>query len=225
MKLAKSRRSRAAAVHHHQSDSEEEEYLNRFTSSEEGEGPCTTLTVWRKSLLYCCTGFTVIGADGDLVYRVDNYKGGSGEVVLMDSEGKPIFTIRHHYKKLILQEDWLVYEGEADGRSVLSEKKPSCCVKRQSRRFLRSNSCVLARVFLRETDKRPAYVIEGCYGKRACMVVDKLRNRIVAEMKTKEAGNGGTSFGSEVFQLIIRPGFDANFAMTMVLLLDQMFAS
>ncbi|GAB4834482.1 hypothetical protein Ancab_032738 [Ancistrocladus abbreviatus] len=68
MKFINLRRSRggaaAAAVHHHQSDSEEEAAGNnkKFIVSNEGEElgkPCTSLTVWRKSLLHCCTGFTV----------------------------------------------------------------------------------------------------------------------------------------------------------------------
>ncbi|GAB4834483.1 hypothetical protein Ancab_032739 [Ancistrocladus abbreviatus] len=68
MEFIKLRRSRggavAAAVHHHQSDSEEAAASNnkKFIDSNEEEelgGPCTSLTVWRKSLLYCCTGFTV----------------------------------------------------------------------------------------------------------------------------------------------------------------------
>ncbi|GAB4834485.1 hypothetical protein Ancab_032741 [Ancistrocladus abbreviatus] len=230
MMFFKSRRSRAA-VHHHQSDSDEEDYRKRVNKEEEeeGPGPCTSLTVWRKSLLYCCTGFTVIGSEGDLVYRVDNYRGDSGEEVLMDGKGKPILTIRHH-KKLSLQDEWLVYEGEAadhtNGRSSSKKekKKPLFSLKKQAN-FLNSNSNVLARVFLgAAADKRPAYVIQGSYAKRSCKVVDKVRNMVVAEIKMKEAANGSASFGSDVFQLVVRPGLDPTPAMAMVLLLDQMFS-
>lgn len=55
------------------------------------------LTVWKKSLLFNCKGFTVFDAKGNLVFRVDTYMAGSGsngEIILMDSGGKPIFTIR-----------------------------------------------------------------------------------------------------------------------------------
>ncbi|RWR79110.1 protein LURP-one-related 8 [Cinnamomum micranthum f. kanehirae] len=53
------------------------------------------LTVWKKSLLFNCTGFTVFDAKGNLVYRVDNYVAGNkGEIVLMDAAGKPLLTIR-----------------------------------------------------------------------------------------------------------------------------------
>ena len=54
----------------------------------------TSLTVWRKSLLMSCSGFTVIDSKGNLVYRVDNYRGRPGEIVLMDASGTSVLTIR-----------------------------------------------------------------------------------------------------------------------------------
>ncbi|KAK3444691.1 hypothetical protein EUGRSUZ_A00877 [Eucalyptus grandis] len=53
------------------------------------------LTVWKKSLLLNCNGFTVFDCKGNLVFRVDNYLAGNkGEVVLMDAAGKPLLTVR-----------------------------------------------------------------------------------------------------------------------------------
>lgn len=53
------------------------------------------LTVWKKSLLFNCNGFTVFDAKGNLVFRVDNYVAGkSGEIVLMDGSGEPLLTVR-----------------------------------------------------------------------------------------------------------------------------------
>ena len=55
----------------------------------------TSLTVWRKSLLFNCNGFTVFDCKGNLVFRVDNYSSTSArEVLLMDAAGKPLLTIR-----------------------------------------------------------------------------------------------------------------------------------
>ncbi|KAJ6739775.1 PROTEIN LURP-ONE-RELATED 8-LIKE [Salix koriyanagi] len=71
------------------------------------------LTVWKKSLLFNCHGFTVYDGKGNLVFRVDNYmatSGNNGEIVLMDAAGKPLLTIRR--KRLSLGDNWLVYEGE-----------------------------------------------------------------------------------------------------------------
>lgn len=54
------------------------------------------LTVWKKSLLLNCKGYTVFDCKGNLVFRVDNYLAGhKGEIVLMDAAGKPLLTIRH----------------------------------------------------------------------------------------------------------------------------------
>ena len=54
------------------------------------------LTVWKKSLLFNCNGFTVFDCKGELVFRVDNYmEGNKGEILLMDANGKPLLTIRH----------------------------------------------------------------------------------------------------------------------------------
>lgn len=74
-------------VYHYHDEREKEK-------KEDGDEASTSLTVWRKSLLLSCTGFTVISSDGDLAYRVDNYPGRPDEVLLMDGSGNPIFTIR-----------------------------------------------------------------------------------------------------------------------------------
>jgi len=54
-----------------------------------GNGNAAILTVWKKSLLLNCSGFTVFDCKGNLVFRVDK-----GEIVLMDAAGKPLLTIR-----------------------------------------------------------------------------------------------------------------------------------
>ncbi|GAB2212012.1 hypothetical protein Droror1_Dr00025355 [Drosera rotundifolia] len=178
--------------------------------------PSTSLTVWKKSLVYGCDGFTVFGTEGGLVFRVDNYKGHSGEVVLMDHKGIPINTVGRTHK-LSLRDRWFIYEGAASEKPMFSVKKPG-------QRLNSNSSNVLAHVTFIESsqDRRPAYTIEGTYAKRSCKVLDQSSN-VVAEIKNKDTGNESASFGTEVFQLIVRPGFDSTLAMTMVLLLDQMF--
>ena len=53
------------------------------------------LTVWKKSLLFNCYGFTVFDSNGNLVFRVDKYTAeGNAEIVLMDASGTPLLTIR-----------------------------------------------------------------------------------------------------------------------------------
>lgn len=57
---------------------------------------CTSLTVWRKSLLVSCKGFTVIDSYGNLVYRVDNYILHPDELILMDASGSSVLTMRRN---------------------------------------------------------------------------------------------------------------------------------
>ncbi|CAK9156569.1 unnamed protein product [Ilex paraguariensis] len=187
----------------------------------ESDSPSISLTVWRKSLLFSCHGFTVIGSGGNLVFRVDNYTGRSNDVTLMDGSGKPILTVCRR-KKLRLVDNWLVYEGEVgDDTGTKSSKKPICCVRKHIN-ILQPNLNVLAYVYHGPSEKRYAYVIEGSYAHRSCKLLDESR-RVMAEIKKKEAMIGGVTFGLEVFLLIVQPGFDLGFAMGIVLLLDQMF--
>ncbi|KAI8569680.1 hypothetical protein RHMOL_Rhmol02G0296000 [Rhododendron molle] len=205
-------------------------------------GAWQSVTVWRKSLLLNCNGFTVIDSNGDLIFRVENYAGRPEEVTLMDGAGKPVFTIcrrnvsnathmdvymgvgtgaRSHPKLRVLSDNWLVYEGE-EGDS--SSRKPIFRARKHIT-ILQPRVNAIARVYHQPFDKRCAYMIEGSYANRSCQVLDESR-RVVAEIKKKESVNGGgtVSFGAEVFLLIIRPGFSPSFAMAIVLLLDQMFS-
>ncbi|KAK9276521.1 hypothetical protein L1049_006055 [Liquidambar formosana] len=208
-----------------------EEHRDEEDIKSSGSGACTSLTVWRKSLLFSCNGFTVIDSDGNLVYRVDNYIGGQRpqEVILMDGLGKTVLTIHRRPKKLRLQDNWLVYEGEVGdccniNATTKPSKEPIWCVRKHINILHNANCSLLAHVFRgTSSDKRHAYVIEGSYAHRSCKVLDESR-KVVAEIKRKEAMIGGISFGVEVFLLIVWPGFDRGFAMALVLLLDQMFS-
>ncbi|XVF51407.1 hypothetical protein PTKIN_Ptkin04bG0182900 [Pterospermum kingtungense] len=185
---------------------------------------CTSLTVWRKSLIVSCNGFTVIDSDGNVVYRVDNYMGSPKELVLMDGSGKSILTMRRS-KNLGLVDSWLVYGGEVGDycTSAKSSEKPIFLVKK-CMNLLHAKSNVLAYVYRGgSSDKRYAYMIKGSYSNRSCKVIDETK-RVVAEIRRKDAIIGGISFGQEVFLLIVQAGFDPGFAMALVLLLDQMFS-
>lgn len=121
-----------------------------------------------------------------------------------------------------------MYEGEGEGagddrrlRSGSSES-PIFCVRKHVN-ILQSNPNVRAYVYRKASDKRHAFAIEGSYARRTCKMLDESKN-VVAEIKRKEANNKGASFGIEIFQLIVQPGYDAGFAMALVLLLDQMFS-
>ncbi|XP_020680827.1 protein LURP-one-related 8-like [Dendrobium catenatum] len=170
----------------------------------------SSFTVWRKSLLFNCSGFTVFDAKGELVFRVDNYSFSKRtEIVLMDAAGKSVFTVRR--KRLTLLDHWRIFEGEE--RRRFSARKHLTLLP----------SKVLAHVTPCGGEKGPIYCVEGSFSHRSCVVYDELR-RPVLEIQRKEA-IGGVAFGGDVFRLIVQPGFDSGLAMAIVILLEQMFGA
>lgn len=120
-------------------------------------------------------------------------------------------------QKLSLGEQWMIYEGEDDAN-------PRFLVKRHvnplhSRALARVTPCASGA----KSCRHRAYKIEGSYSQRRCAVLDGER-RPMAEIKRKEP-DMGVSFGLDVFHLVVQPGFDASVAMTIVMLLEQMFGS
>ncbi|KAL4297789.1 hypothetical protein GQ457_12G027600 [Hibiscus cannabinus] len=172
------------------------------------------LTVWKKSLLFNCSGFTVFDSKGNLVFRVDNYMDGhKGEILLMDATGNPLLTIRR--KKMSLGDRWLVYEGE-------SFVNPRLCV-RKSMNILNKN-CLAYVIPLDNNNNNIVYEIKGSYSQLSCSVYDD-NKRLAAEIKKKEAVKG-VAYGTDIFRLIVQPGhIKMDFAMALVILLDQMFGS
>ncbi|KAL5991415.1 hypothetical protein ACLOJK_012324 [Asimina triloba] len=172
------------------------------------------LTVWKKSLLFNCNGFTVFDAMGNLVFRVDNYMDiNKGEIVLMDGAGEPLLTIRR--KKLSLGDHWLIFNGEETANPRLSLKK--------NVNILNSTSLANVTAGCGTSPKHVIYRVEGSYAQRCCAVYDDKRRR-VAEIKRKEAV-GGAVFGLDVFRLVVEPDLDPAIAMALVILLEQMFGS
>jgi uncharacterized protein YxjI len=191
--------------------------------------PPTVLTVWRKSLLFNCDGFTVYDARGDLAFRVDCYASRSRsrtrrDVVLMDAGGKPLLTVRRKTRLAGLADRcWVIYDGDADAdKSAAATPTPLLSVRRHAT----SGGCkTLARVDAARlalplpAAAAPSYVVEGSYGQRACAVRDAARGgAVVAEVQRKEA------VGDDVFRLVVPgPRLAAPLAMALVIALDDMF--
>ncbi|KAI7750739.1 hypothetical protein M8C21_013041, partial [Ambrosia artemisiifolia] len=174
------------------------------------------LTVWKKSLLFNCDGFTVFDAKGNLVFRVDNYAtGNKSEVVLMDATGRSLLTIRR--KKASITESWLVYDGETKVNPRYSVTKHVNFLKGKSL----AHMSTVGSSNNRNKKSNVAYEIEGSYTQRSCVVYDDKRRR-VAEIKRKEAV-GGVAFGGDVFRLVVEPEIGSTVAMALVVVLDQMF--
>lgn len=128
----------------------------------------------------------------------------------------------------MIDSSWLVYRGEVGefccGTSSKT-KRPIFCIRKNINILINiGNPNILAYIYRNTSDKRYAYMIEGSYRNRSCKVVESESKKVVAETRKKEAISGGVSYGVEVFQLIVQPGFDSGFAMALVLLLDQMFS-
>ncbi|CAA6654558.1 unnamed protein product [Spirodela intermedia] len=172
--------------------------LRRAEPPDRSGGEAVALTVWRKSLLFNCDGFTVFDSCGDLVYRVDNYTSGSkGEIVLMDATGVPLLAVRR----------------KETTNPLFSAKKHVQLLQHKA----------LAQVTQRNAagGRGGSYDIEGSYSQRCCAVYDENR-QMMAEIKRKEAVKG-VALGVDVFRLVVQPGFDPAVAMAMVILLEQMF--
>ncbi|GAB4826526.1 hypothetical protein Ancab_033421 [Ancistrocladus abbreviatus] len=198
----------------------------KVKASGSGGGEAEVLTVWKKSLLLNCKGFTVYDGKGNLVFRVDNYVAASkAEVVLMDAAGKPLLTIRR--KRLSLGESWQIYDGEMKVNPIFSVRRPVYFLNSKALAqviTLNGNSGGSGTPPSSPNSKNIVYEIEGSYTQRNVIVYDNER-RCVAEIRRKEAAIGGVAFGVDVFRLIVRPYIDTPLAMAFVILLDQMFGS
>ncbi|KAG6489540.1 protein LURP-one-related 8-like [Zingiber officinale] len=179
---------------------------------EDGGGAAAVLTVWQKSLLFGCSGFTVFDGQGNLAFRVDVYGGdaAAGALVLMDSSGTPLLTLRR--KKLSLGETWMIFNGEDAADPVYSVKRHVS---------LRQGKAIAHVTPRRRGGAGGGYEIEGSYARRNCKVYDEGR-RVVAEVRRKETV-GGVALGEDVFRLVVELDFDACLAMAVVIVLDQMF--
>ena len=186
-----------AKVHPNAADPEQEDHHQQ-------EPPTVlVLTVWRKSLLFNCHGFTVFDANGDLAFRVDCYAASRrrAEVVLMDVEGKPLLTVRR--KRLSLTDHWVIYDGDGTACRPLLSVRRHASLRSSSRKTLAAEY---------------SYVVEGSYGRRACAVRDA-HGDAVAEVRRKE------SVGDDVFRLVADPRLGAPLAMGLVIALDEMFGA
>lgn len=182
----------------------------------------SSLTVWKKSLVFSCNGYTVFDSSGNLVFRVDNYPSDlKGEVVLMDAAGLAIFTLRR--KRMSLQIEWQGFFGEFQ-----DAQKPLFVIRKASSLLISTKS--LAEVYMCSSAKsnkskkqQPDYRVEGCYGKRSFTLLNSF-NEVVAEVKPKQV-RSDIKLGGDVFNLTLQPGCDQAFVMGLIIVLDQIIPS
>ncbi|KDP37081.1 hypothetical protein JCGZ_06137 [Jatropha curcas] len=169
------------------------------------------LTVLKTSLFFANDGFTVYDCKGELVFRVDSYgpdTRDTGEVVLMDAHGRCLLTVRK--KRPSLHNRWEGYLGErSDGQ------KPIFSVRRSS---MIGRCSVAVEVYGNPGEE---YQIEGSFANRCCTIFNTVKES-VAEIRRKVDASTNVVLGKDVFSLCLKPGFDAAFAMGLVLVLDQL---
>eukprot|EP01018_Ginkgo_biloba_P004634 Gb_02523 [translate_table: standard] len=176
----------------------------------------TTLTVWKKSLVFNCNGFTVYDSTGNLAFRVDNYASNIKDgVILMDAAGNAFLTMRR--KRLSIQNEWQGFLGDK-----LNGQKPMFSLRRPSTLL---PTKVLAEVFIgsAKQKKQSDYHIEGSYSKRSFTIYSNSRS-IVAEVRRKQA-TSEIMLGADVFNLVVQPGYDQAFIMGLIITLDQIISS
>lgn len=116
-------------------------------------------------------------------------------------------------QRFTVTDQWNIYKGEATAaaRPVFSARKHVALVRSKS--LAHVVHCGVGGEFA-----EALYDVEGSFAQRSCVVYDET-HKPVAEIQRKEA------VGSDVFRLVVQPGFDAALAMTIVILLERMFGS
>lgn len=211
-----------------------EEYCS---SEEERE-----LTVRKTSLFSSGDGFEAYEhSTGHIVFRVDNYDGrhrggpslAEQQILLMDPTGEPILTLRKKWPTL--HQRWEGFLGErVEGQKPLFSVKWSSIFGGGGGRGVVEVELLGATA--NSSSSNIEYRVEGCFAQRCCRIVminhsiseeeDPADNVVVgAEIKRKVDPCANIVLGKDVFSLCIKPGFDAAFAMGLVLVLDQINGS
>ncbi|CAN0916494.1 Protein LURP-one-related 12 [Linum grandiflorum] len=191
-------------------------------------------TVFKTSMFFANDGFTVHNSgNGELVFRVDSYGPDASdrdELVLMDALGRCLLTVRkkvtpanYEFKRPSMHQRWEGFTGDRKHK-----QQAAFSVMRSSmmgRPGFVDVEVYKARIPGRSRKKEEHYEIEGSYGSRTCTVVDMsspaATRTPVAEISRKLDISTNVVLGKDAFSLALKPGFDAAFAMGLVLVLDQ----
>lgn len=161
---------------------------------------------------------------GGLAFRADTYGRGhgggaasQGELALLGPNGEPLLTVRR--RRPSLHQRWEGFLGaRADGQ------KPLFSARRSS--ILGGAGAVVE--LLSSVPSAPSVLlrVDGSFPRRSCRVVVASRGvgekeKVVAEIRRKVDVGARVVMGRDVFVLRVSPGFDAAFAMGIVLVLDQ----
>lgn len=157
---------------------------------------------------------------GGLAFRADTYGRGHGggaaspgELALLGPAGEPLLTVRR--RRPSLHQRWEGFLGaRTDGQKALFSARRSSILGGAGR------GAVVELAASAATELR----VDGSFARRCCRVVAKGADgeeTVVAEIRRKVDAGARVVMGRDVFVLRVGPGFDAAFAMGIVLVLDQ----
>ncbi|KAL6845480.1 hypothetical protein ACP4OV_024975 [Aristida adscensionis] len=166
---------------------------------------------------------------GGLAFRVDTYGRGHGggaaspgELALLGPGGEPLLTVRR--RRPSLHQRWEGFLGARD-----DGQKPLFSARRSS---ILGGAAAGAVIELLSPSRASGGAapdllrVDGSFARRCCRVVAAPRSedekaKVVAEIRRKVDEGSRVVMGRDVFVLRVSPGFDAAFAMGIVLVLDQ----
>ncbi|KAI0519355.1 hypothetical protein KFK09_006799 [Dendrobium nobile] len=184
----------------------------------------TRWTVWKRSSMgfVGMDGFSIYDAEGRLAFRVDNYSWNQKSLLLMDSKGKPLLSLKP--KMLSIYDQWDAYEGEEEvgGHAKPRSNKPLFSMRRPSILHSRVD---MAEIFMNclVTDEEPSFCVEGSFSSRSCKILRQRRGNykeVVAQISRKKA-NSLVELGDDVFSLVIKPEVDCELIMAFVVVMDR----
>ncbi|CAN1120593.1 Protein LURP-one-related 12 [Linum perenne] len=193
-------------------------------------GEETNLTVRKTSVFFPGDGFVVYDPNGDVIFRFDSYGPETkDELVLMDASGKCLLTLIR--KKPSLHNRWEGFLGDKTQNPTthLNGVDPSGGpIFTAFKSSIIGHSSLIVELYGTVGEE---YLIEGSYVHRSCTVYytpilqnqESSSKEAVAEIKRKVDPTTHVILGRDVFWLSLKPGFDAAFAMGLVLILDHMF--
>ncbi|KAL6841518.1 hypothetical protein ACP4OV_028661 [Aristida adscensionis] len=175
---------------------------------------------------------------GALAFRVETYgRGGvcgggaaAGDLALLGPGGEPVLTVRRRRPSLHHRWDGYLGDGAAPGQKPLFSARRSSILGAGT-----GAAAVLVDLLAPAAGAGGAaavateFRVDGSFPRRCCRVVaskagggeEEEEDVVVAEVRRKVDEGAHVLMGRDVFVLWVRAGFDAAFAMGIVLVLDR----
>ncbi|XP_034582755.1 protein LURP-one-related 15 [Setaria viridis] len=170
------------------------------------------LTVTKMAMSFSGGDFTVTGADGAVVLRVEGVCFSVGNRrVLHDAAGRPILTMQQ--KVFSMHDKWKVFRGDST-----SSRDLLFTVKKTSIFQLKTSLGVF---LARNTSEQVCdFKIKGSYFERSCAFYLGNSNAMVAQMKRKFTVSN-VLLGKDTYCVTVFPNVDHVFIAALAVILDE----